>query len=708
MKDEGPAPQLPAGEPAKRSAKAWLAALAVLALSIGVYANALRGGFVNWDDPKLILDNTYVRGITLDNLRHIWTHPIKEAYLPLRATSYALDYTLWGGYDAFGFHLTNLLLHAAVALLVFWVAWRLTRSLAGALAAGAFFAVHPVHTEAVAWASARKDVLSTVLFMLSYALYVVYAQGGRRRLWLVAVSLAAFVLAGLAKAMVVTLPVLVVLTDWVWGERLSKGRWKRLVPVWAAYFAAAGLLGAVAVVFASKAQAIVPYHFGSAARTAFFMTWAALFYLKTLVWPDFLSARYAYGDTASFGVPEIIVRLSPGLLALAVGASLLIYFRARGARSAARPLWLKTIGLGLVWFFVSLLPVMNIISINILVADRYVYLPSVGFALAVGGAFAGAWQRAAGGGRARTIRALMVVVSLAALAALSWRTWERNRVWHDSLSLWTSVTREFPESLEARLLLAGAYAEAEPPQYDEALAETNAAESIAPTSGEVNLVRGRIYARMGERDKAQAEYAMARTLGVKDAGEDYELQLERAASLEAEGDLPGAIDATREAISRDPSRPEGYNNLGHLFERSGDAQQAFDAYRGAVRADPRFAQGWYNMGLLAARNGDTAWAREYYNRSLAIDGESAEALANLAALDLREGDAAAAKPLLEKAVRLKPDLLQARVSLAVAYSMEGDAQAARRQLEAATRIDPGNETVRQMIAKLDEMTKGAK
>jgi tetratricopeptide (TPR) repeat protein len=686
--------------------RAALLALAVAVLAIAVHLNTLSAGFVNYDDPKLILNNPYIRGFTWENLRHIWTQPIKEAYLPLRATSYALDYAIWG-LEPFGFHLINVLLHAVVSVLVFAIARRLTGSLLAASAAGALFAVHPAHTEAVAWASGRKDVLSTALFLGSYLLYIAYAQGGRRKHWLVRVSVVAFVLSGLAKAMVVTLPVLIILTDYVYGDRLREGRWKRLVPAWGAYIAAAAFVTYLAVHFASSAKAIVPYHFGSGERTALFMTWAVLFYLKTMLWPDFLSARYPFGDTDDFGVPDLAIRMAPAALAIVLAAALLMFLRSRETPRRPTPMWLKMTGLGLAWFFVSLLPVLNIIPINILVADRYLYVPSVGFVLAAAGCLVGLRQWSAEVKGVRAGRAVVAVILGAAIVLASARTWARNRVWQDSISLWGSVVSEFPQSAQARLLLAGAYAETEPPDYDRALAEVDAAERIEPSSGEPHLVRGRIYSRMGDAERAQAELRMARTLGVEGAGDAYELELEQAQHLDAAGDLAGAAAAVERAISLDPSRPEGYNYLGSLAERSGNLARAEELYRLAARADSRSAQAEYNLGRMAVRRRDIPEAAAHYNRAIEIEPDYAEALANLGALYLEAGDVATARPLLERAVALKGDLAPARVSLAVALAMSGDAAGARRELEAALRIDPDSVTVKQMLEKLGTVGQGA-
>jgi len=689
----------------ERTSTIALAALTVVLVAVACYYNTLSAGFVNWDDGKLITENPYVRGLSWENLSYIWTHPIKETYLPLRVTSYAADYALWG-LNATGFHLTNIVLHALCALLVFFIARKLTSSLVAGFMAGALFAVHPVHTEAVAWASGRKDVLSTALFLLAYLLYLVSKD--RKRPWpIIALSLIAFVLSGLAKAMVVTLPALVILTDVIYGY-VGRERLRRLVPVWMAYFGAAAAVTLIAVVFAAKAHAIVPYHFGGKARTMLFMTWAALYYAKTMLFPDFLSARYPYGDANNFGVPDMVVYLSPIVLALVAAWAVWLVVKARGGdRGEAAP-WTKLAALGVAWFLVSLTPVMNVVSINVLVADRYVYLPSVGFVLALAAVLWYFWARPTVSARSRAKQAAVAIVFVMILGADAARTYARNEVWNNSISLWTSVVSEFPGSREARLLLASAYADNIPPDYEKALAEISKAEALSGEMGDAHLMKGRIYQKMGKADLAKEELDKARALGVKTADDAYSMGMSQAEALEAAGDLAGAVSALSGAIASDPSRPEAYVNLGRLYEKMGQADKAESLYTDATRIDPKFAQAWYNLGIIAAQRQDNTAAEVYYSKALDADPSFAEAMVNLAAIRIGQGDVAAATPMLENATRLKPDLVPAHMNLSKAYTLAGDIAKARSELEIVLKIDPKNQSARKILDGLDAMTKGGR
>lgn len=676
----------------------------VAVLAAGCYVNTLSMGFVNWDDYKLVVNNPFIRSLDAANIDRIWTSAILETYLPMRVTSYAADYFLWGLNPA-GFHLTNIILHAVCAVLVYFIVARLSGSGIAAFFAGALFAAHPVHTEAVAWVSGRKDVLSTALFLLAYLLYLVSVDDARRRWWVVFLSLAAFFLSGLAKAMVITLPFLIVLTDFVYGKAASEYRWFKLLPQWTAYFVAAVLLGGLAVNFAASAGAIRPYHFGGKFQTALFMCWAALYYVKTMLLPNFLSARYPFGDTTDFGIDPAIVYLSPFVLFACIVAALWLLAKAADPKSSPSP-QMRLGALGLAWFFVTLLPVMNIVSINVLVADRYLYLPSAGFIMACAAVLWRLWDAQ----RTRAASRLMVALAfVAVLGAYCFRTVTRNEVWRDSLSLWTSVVHEFPRSAEARLQLASAYADLDEPDFDRALAELDMARDIDPESSAVHLARGKVYVRMGRAAEAAEEFAGASALGFKGTADAYDALLSEAAAFEAMNRPPDAVASLEKAISVAPRRPEAYNNLGRLKERFlNDIAGAKASYKAALKADPKFARAWYNLGILAVKAKDFRAAAGYYKEAVDADPFFAEVRVNLATLYLDSGDAGTALGLLKEAVDLKADLVPAHLGLARTYAMLGDVPAARQELDKALELEPGNTVIQDLKARLDDISKGGR
>ncbi|MCD6404349.1 MAG: tetratricopeptide repeat protein, partial [Planctomycetes bacterium] len=482
------------------------------------------------------------------------------------------------------------------------------------------------------------------------------------------------------------------------------------LPVWVAYFAAAAAIAGIAIHFAGVSGAIRPWHFGGKAPTALFMAWVAVYYVKTMVFPNFLSARYPYGDTADFGVSGWMLGASVVVLAaMAVGVVwLIITVRARA--KGHPPGWTGLFAFGTAWFFITLAPVMNFVSINVLVADRYLYLPSVGFLIATAGLLWFVWgtrlPQAAGRGSLAASRWMAVVLCAGLVAADGARTYARNRVWHDSLSLWSSVVNEFPQSVEARLLLASAYAGIEPPEYEKALAEIDRAGKITPLAGKVHLARGKVLAVMGRAEDALSEFARARELGETDWKGQYEARLCEAEALCGAGRLAAAEVPLKQAIALDPSRREAFFALGGVLKRQGHRERALGAYRQAVSRDPKYARAWYNLGKIASQKGDFSAATGYYNKALDADPSYAEAMVNLGVVYLQSGEALRARKFLEEAVRLQPDLAAAHLNLARACGMTGDVARAAGELRRAIELDPDNAVAQELLRQIDEAQKG--
>ena len=336
----------------------WVVASFCVAM-LAIYGTSLRNGFVTFDDGMLITDNSAIREITPASLKAIFTHYDPELYIPLTFFSYQLDFQL-GGEQPFIFHLDNLLLlllHTINALLVCWLFYLLSFGRKDlALVAGIIFAAHPIQTEAVAWAAARKDVLSSLFFLLSLIGYLYYrSEENRRFYWW---SIVAFLLGLLAKVSVIMLPAVLFLLDWREGRRWGRTMLLEKVP----YVVLCVLFGIIAIF--GKTDLLSKTSLWTKALLA---CRSSVFYLQKFFWPSGFSVLYPYDGPVSLA--------ATGFLLSMVVLVLLLFSALWTIR------WTKEIAFGLAFYFVMLLPTFTNLAKNgdiYLASDRYAYLPNIG------------------------------------------------------------------------------------------------------------------------------------------------------------------------------------------------------------------------------------------------------------------------------------------------------------------------------------------
>jgi tetratricopeptide (TPR) repeat protein len=403
---------------------------AILLLPILLYAPVRHHEWLNYDDPIYVTQSAPVRG-GLSAPGFAWAFSSFDGanWFPLTRLSWMLDVSLWGLDDAAPFLATNVVLHAAASLVLFLALLRLTGRVGPAAFAAAIFAVHPLHVESVAWVAARKDALSGLCFAAALWAYGSPKRNPGHPVTRAAVAL--WLLLGLmAKPTLVSLPFVLLLVDgWPLGRLGRDGRPDRaavraaLVEKWPLFllvivfsgltFAAQRSGGTVA----SLAQVDLAARLANAAVST-------TRYLGAAFWPTGLSVFYPHAGGT----------LAASSVALAAACLLLLTLAAVAARRE-RPYLL----VGWLWFLVTLAPVIGIVQVGSqAMADRYMYLPLVGLAIAVG--FAGADAAAAGSGR-RAVAAAAV----AAVLALCVVTRAQLRVWRDSEALFRhalAVTRD--------------------------------------------------------------------------------------------------------------------------------------------------------------------------------------------------------------------------------------------------------------------------
>jgi hypothetical protein len=403
----------------------------LVVVTVAAFHRALAAEFVFFDDPILVEKNAGIRSLGLDSIWQMFVPSFETddekreqpAWLPLRQLSYGVDYRFWG-LNAFGYHLTNVVLHTANVLLAYAVlVWLLKRPALALLGAG-WFAVHPVQVEAVTWVSGRRDVLYGLFFFLTVLAYLAYEERGGRRRWLpYAVSVFCCACCLLSKASGMMLPAVLGAYVVVLASGGSDAR-RRLLLLLPHLLLAAG---AVATHFAVAQSGGVVKDRLLGSRMAS-MPWALASYLRLMVAPVGLSTPY--GRTPLALSETGLILGSCAVVAVAVAVALW------GASSRQIAVF------GLAWWSLLLLPVSNVVPLSIVLAERYLYLPVLG-ACMVAASAVGRLQ-----GRLRWAGCMCGVASVLLLAAL---THCRQEAWRDTLSFWRQAVGEWPEAPIGRL-----------------------------------------------------------------------------------------------------------------------------------------------------------------------------------------------------------------------------------------------------------------
>ncbi len=572
--------------PATRIARVGWPVL-VAAVAFGAYANALPNGFV-YDDVPQVLQNPWIRdarSIPAIFTSGAWDYAGTSSnyYRPVMHLAYLAAHAIFGLW-APGFHLVNVLLHVVASVLVYLLAARILRpdgagpvpgDRALAAAAGLLFAVHPIHTEAVAWVSAVPDLALTVFSLGSLLLYAALPSGRVPSLdprYLASVGL--FVLASLSKETALLLPAILATWDWaIRRERpASAARVKGYLP-YLAVVAAYVLLRVAAL----RGVAPVSRHQDlTGAEVALNVLPLLARYAGMLLLPVGLTAFHGFRPVTSLLDPAALAATFAGLAVLAGGILLAV----RGGRRAAFACALMV---------VPLLPVLYVRALGENpFAERYLYLPSAGFVLllAIGAtAVRDAWPRSG---------PALALGAAALLLACAVGTVRRNPVWATDLSLWQDAAAKSPDAPIPHYNLA-TYLQAEE-RLDEAAAEYRRAIALQP-SPVAYASLGEVYRRLGRLDDAVhvLELALGSDPGYAPAHGNLGL-----AYLDL--DRPGAaLEHLEAAVALAPGDSALLNNLGRAYERAGMSERAARSYEAALRADPGNAVARRNLGALLGR-----------------------------------------------------------------------------------------------------------
>jgi Flp pilus assembly protein TadD len=619
-----------------------------------VFLPALGAEFVNWDDDENFLHNPNYRGLGTAQLRWMFTTFLMGHYIPLTWLTLGMDYVVWG-MNPVGYHFTNLLLHAANAVVFYFVALRLLRastpdaredrSLALPLGSGfatLLFAVHPLRAESVAWITERRDLLSALFYLAAIVAYLRYcdgvvAQTTRARRWYWA-SLGLFGLALLSKAAAVTLPLILLVLDVYPLRRLGvagRSAWASLRAVvteklpFFVLSLAAGVTALVALAHVTRIPATVdPKAAVSLIDRIAISVYALSFYLWKIAVPLDLSAALP---------PRSAVQTWPGVL----GGVVILLVTA--AVVAGRRRWPALVA---VWvaYIVILSPVM---WVPLIAADRYTYLACAGWALLGGAVVSSGWMAWRSRQIGARIAAPLAGLAVCVVAALGILTWKQAKVWHDSETLWTHAVAARPSSLgHFKLGVTLAHRS----EFAKATENFHAALTINPRNASAYSALGFALAVQGSVREAEEQFDHALRLSPRQAEAHTGLGL----LLARQGKLGEAADHFRRAVESDARDAQAHTNLGLILRKQGKQPEAAVHFEQAVRIDPGSEQAQHQWGLALAEQGKLAEATRHLREAVRINPRSAEIHRGLGEALLRQGQTTEAEQHIQEARRLRP------------------------------------------------------
>jgi protein O-mannosyl-transferase len=535
--------------------------------------------FVNYDDDAYVTGNAHVQsGLNWETVKWAFTTYEFVNWHPLTWISHGLDYQMFQ-LDPGGHHATSVALHVLNSLLLFWVLLRATGSAGPSLVVAALFALHPINVESVAWIAERKNLLSTLFFLLALGAYRWYARGPRVTRYAAVAGL--FALGLMAKPQVITFPLVLLLWDYWPLQRMLADRTAAssgnlaTIPAKSFSWLILEKLPLFAICLASAVMTLRAERTGGTLSGIYFHPFSVRLqnailscvrYIADAFWPSGLALYYPYPSGDSLALWRVIA----AFVFLVAVTALVIAGRHR-----------RYLLVGWLWFLGILVPMIGLMQVGIqAMADRYAYLSFVGLFIMV------CWGIAEWASQRHISSAKLAAVSVVALLALAVMTRRQVSYWDDNVKLWShavAVTRNnymVEDHLGGALLADG--------QRDAAMPHFYRAVAINPDDPDSNLNIGGYEQQQGNLPQAIARYNKV-------------------------------ISSTQNsAVLNAGVRAKAFDNMGYVYRQLGDLPHARESFAAAVAADPQFAKAWIGLGLVEQKSGNVGPAIRAYSQAMKL------------------------------------------------------------------------------------------
>ncbi|OGS21216.1 MAG: hypothetical protein A2252_05970 [Elusimicrobia bacterium RIFOXYA2_FULL_39_19] len=597
-------------------------------ISVSVYINTYKNTFM-WDDEQLIQEDRYAHSFT--SIGYIFTPKYwindfpgpEKRYRPLRMVTFMFDRMLWRD-NVMGYHLTNTVMNTAVVLLVYAILMQMTKNNIGAFLGAVIFAVHPVHTETVAWVKNRTDILCCIFMLLSFWVFIRNEE--KKFVYSGVLQLFFFIMALLSKEMAVILPAILMMYLITLKNNNLMSSLKKTSVYW--FISILHLLFIFTFIKRGGVEPVTDFNF-------LYILGVAGQYVGLLYVPLQLFTERLYIYFVDY-------------LFLALFAGALIYFIIKKKMFAV---------FALGWIFIAMLPVLYIEPlISRPIAEQRLYIPSVGLSMLISG-----YVNFDGNFSLRTVNNYFALFIVLTTILFSYMTISRNFQWESPLKFWSLTVLQSPESFRAHNNLAIAFERMN--KLDYAMNEYSKALELYPESSDIKSNIGVVYYKNNDIDKAKSIFADV----LKEESENITSLNGIAKINEKEGEYEKAIEGYSQIIKIQPYNYEAYNSIGVVNLKLGDNDKALEYFQKGLEYNKEASRIYYNIGMLYLKMNLTNESVEMFNNVLKYDNNNTDAMNNLGIIYGMLGKPENSVEYFKKTINLNPNYYQAHYNLGNYY-----------------------------------------
>jgi len=580
--------------------------LAIIIIGFTLYSNSVFNQFT-YDDFEVIVKNQYIS--QLSNLRHIFSKQYffisaERTYRPTVTISYFLDHAFWG-MKSWGYHLTNICLHILASLIIYLLCRRIFQSGPLSLLAVLIFVSHPIQTETVNAIAFREEILFTIFFIMAILLYdKFHQQNNNRAIYLIA-SVIFFILSLFSKEHAIVFPLIIILYDYYFIAQFNTPKLIRN----ARYILIYAFLSAGFFIFA---KTFYPAHF---IRTAEFASnflplstftseactriYVIGYYIKLLFFPLTLCADYFIKAVISFWEWRVLI----SIFGIAITITIALLCKRR----------FRYVSFGIFWFYISLIPVANIFPIGNVMAERFLYLPSIGFCIALSWLLMRSYTYVQQNKNTKLLKPIFLFVIFAIFIFCDVVTFNRNMIWKDDFTLWRDTVITSPLSPRAHNSLGVAYFTLK--DYKHAEEEYKEALRLYPFYGRAYNNLGSLYVKIQAPKQAVEQLSKAVAILPNNARVHRNL----AVALIRDKQYKQALLELKEAVALKPDFVTAHYELAVVYVRLGYIEEAIQHYKKVLEFNPDYTGVRFDLGLLYYKTGRIKQAQDQWQEALEID-----------------------------------------------------------------------------------------